>query len=51
VLIVRPEPWVTVAVGKGIYFSYAARGLCHISGFYLVLLSSQREPGYAIPMP
>jgi hypothetical protein len=27
VLIVRPEPWVTVAVGKGIYFSYAARAL------------------------
>ena len=25
--------------------------LCHISGFYLLLLSSRREPGYAIPMP
>jgi hypothetical protein len=25
-------------------------GLCHISGFYLLLLSSRREPGYAIPM-
>jgi phytoene dehydrogenase-like protein len=27
------------------------RGFCHISGFYLLLLSSRREPGYAIPMP
>ena len=25
--------------------------LCHISGFYFLLLSSRREPGYAIPMP
>ena len=25
--------------------------LCHISGFYSLLLSSRREPGYAIPMP
>jgi hypothetical protein len=25
--------------------------ICHISGFYLLLLSSRREPGYAIPMP
>jgi hypothetical protein len=25
--------------------------LCHISGFYLLLLSSRREPSYAIPMP
>jgi hypothetical protein len=25
--------------------------LCHISGFYLLLLSSRRGPGYAIPMP
>jgi transposase len=30
---------------------HKARGLCHISGFYLLLLSSRREPGYAIPMP
>ena len=29
----------------------ARAGLCHISGFYLLLLSSRREPGYAIPMP
>jgi hypothetical protein len=25
--------------------------LCHISGFYLLLLSSRRESGYASPMP
>jgi hypothetical protein len=25
--------------------------LCHISEFYLLLLSSRRELGYAIPMP
>jgi hypothetical protein len=28
-----------------------ASGLCHISGFHLLLLSSRREPGNAIPMP
>src|ERR1700730_10411427 len=28
-----------------------AVGLCHISEFYLLLLSSRKEPGYAIPMP
>ena len=28
-----------------------AAGLCYISGFYLLLLSFRREPGYAIPMP
>jgi arsenite transporter len=33
-----------------VYFN-ARAGLCHISGFYLLLLSSRREPGYAIPMP
>jgi hypothetical protein len=27
-----------------------AEWLCHISGFYLLLLSSRSEPGYAIPM-
>ena len=26
-------------------------GLCHIREFYLLLLSSRREPGYVIPMP
>jgi NAD(P)-dependent dehydrogenase (short-subunit alcohol dehydrogenase family) len=30
---------------------YPRVGLCHISGFYLLLLSSRRESGYAIPMP
>ena len=30
---------------------WVCAGLCHISGFYLLLLSSRREPGYAIPMP
>ena len=31
--------------------AYGERWLCHISGFYLLLLSSRREPGDAIPMP
>ena len=31
--------------------SHPSQGLCHISGFYLLVLSSGRESGYAIPMP
>ena len=37
-----------ISLNEGIDLGY---GLCHISGFYLLLLSSRREPGYAIPMP
>jgi hypothetical protein len=29
----------------------AFQGLCHISRFYLLMLSSRREPGYGITMP
>ncbi len=38
------------ASGKLFYRGLPVR-VCHISGFYLLILSSRREPGYAIPMP